>query len=300
MRPVRYSVLLLFLFAGTAHAQTSGDLQIRIGAYSISTDGGEKPVGVWYSTGPVVIGKSSRPTFSVGESCDAFAVSAAEEFATNATAAWKIEVTPIRVVRDAITFRLQTRMAGITGGQLGFSDVLPAPQSSIELTLRPGESWPAVRLRNIARYSCATESSIRVSVDNYPWEETERRLVGVELWLIERLANGSEVQRSQRLSLRGLPNRPFRFYFDSVTEGDSYLDVLGALVARPGLEGVMMTVDIRSRRGSTAKPRTQTVSSFVSLKQDETVELKLPALSDDSGPFAKRSFSIRIRNRQLR
>ena len=32
-----------------------------------------------------------------------------------------------------------------------------------------------------------------------------------DLWLVERLPNGSEAQRSQVLSVRGLPNRPFRW-----------------------------------------------------------------------------------------
>ena len=43
--------------AGVAHAQTFNDLQVRLGAYTLSRNGGEKPVGVWWSPGPVVIGK---------------------------------------------------------------------------------------------------------------------------------------------------------------------------------------------------------------------------------------------------
>jgi hypothetical protein len=36
------------------------------------------------------------------------------------------------------------------------------------------------------------------------------------------------------------------------------------------------------------------------MKPSETVEIRLPPLGDDAGPFAKRALSIRIRARQLR
>jgi hypothetical protein len=35
-------------------------------------------------------------------------------------------------------------------------------------------------------------------------------------------------------------------------------------------------------------------------KPAETVEIRLPMLGDEAGPFAKRTYSIRIRARQLR
>jgi hypothetical protein len=98
---------------------------------------------------------------------------------------------------DAVTFRLRWQMAvGRMQGDrmsLEFSDAFPRPDE-IELTLRPGESWLVYTLRNIHRYWCGGTSSIRVSVDNYPWEEDERRLVVADLWLVERLSNGSEAQ----------------------------------------------------------------------------------------------------------
>ena len=153
MRIIPCAVLIVHLVAGVAHAQTFNDLQIRLGAYTLNRNGGEKPVGVWWSTGPVVIGKPMMSTFSVGETCEAFAASSDGSFMKHATAAWRIEVTATRVVRDAITFRLRSEMASGSGGPdgmvLGFSAALPA--EGLELTLRPGESWPFIPVRNIFR-----------------------------------------------------------------------------------------------------------------------------------------------------
>jgi hypothetical protein len=115
------------------------------------------------------------------------------------------------------------------------------------LTLRPGESWPVYALRNIYRYSCGGTSSIRVSVDNYPWEEDDRRLVVADLWLVERLSNGSEAQRSQPLSVRGLPNRPFRFYFDSIVHANVTLDIYGTLISRLESDAIAISVETSSR-----------------------------------------------------
>ena len=309
MRIITCVVLSSLLCAGIAQAQTFGDLQIRLDAYTSSTNGGEKPLGVGYRTGPIVLGKSRIATFSVGESCEAFAVSgSAGELATNATAAWRIEVTPIRVVKDAVTFRLRWEMAE---GGLTFrsQEVEPTPRrQDLELTLRPGESWPAVTVPRIPKYACDTPSSIRVSVDNYPPENEERRFVLADLWLVERLPDGSEALRSQSLSVRGLLNRPFRFYFNPVKDGATSLDVYGTLTARLAAEGMSVSVDTRSRwmTMATVAPgqrppiaRERSVTSEIQLRPDETVDIRLPTLSGDSGPFAKRTFSIRIRARQI-
>ena len=57
-------------------------------------------------------------------------------------------------------------------------------------------------------------------------------VVAADLWLVERLPNGTEAQRSQPLSVRGLPNRPFPFYFDSIVDGNVTLDFYGILISR--------------------------------------------------------------------
>jgi len=303
MRIIPWCLLLTHLAAGLAHAQTPNDLQVRLGAYTSNTDGGEKPVGVWFSTGPVVIGKRVTSTFSVGESCEAFSVSSDGSLREHATAAWRIDVTPTRVVGDAITFRVRSQMAGIRGDRpLEFSDGFPRPDE-IDLTLRPGESWPVYTLRSIFGYSCRGTSSIRVSVDHYPWEEDERRLVVADLWLVERLSNGSEAQRSQPLSVRGLPNRLSPFYFDSIVDANVTLDIYGTLVSRLQSGVIGISIETRSRWApgsrSVSGPQ-RSVKSDIQVKPAETVEIRLPLLGDDAGPFAKRAYSIRIRARQLR
>jgi len=307
MKRILWCVLLVHLCAGVAQAQTFDHLQIQLAPFISRTDGGDKPIGGWYSSGPVTIGKPVRATISVGESCEAFAISGSSgSLATNATAAWAFELTPTRVVRDEVAFRLRWQMASMNSLSdhfvFGASD--PSPEGEVELILRPGESRPLFALPRIARYSCAVPTSIRVLVGNYPLEDEERRLVSAEMWLIERLADGSEVQRGQQLVIRGLPYRPLSFYFDSLTASGASLDVYGTLDARPsrGEMGVSLETRVRWPR----KPEShiigpqRSVKSDLQVKPDETVEIRLPVFTDDAGPFAKRSFSIRIRARQLR
>jgi hypothetical protein len=205
------------------------------------------------------------------------------------------------VVRDAVTFRVRSQMASGHQGDLGFSETFSPDE--LDLTLRPGESWPVVRLGNIHRYACERGSSIRVSVDAYPWEEDERRLVAADLWLVERLSTGSEEQRSQPLSVRGLPNRPFRFYFDRLADGKVTLDIYGILVAHLESGAIAVSVETRCRwapgDANVSGPQ-QSVTSDVQVRPDETVEIRLPLLGEAAGPFARRAYSIRIRARQLR
>jgi len=304
MRTIPWCLLIAHFAAGFAHAQTPNDLQVQLGAYTSNTNGGEKPVGVWFSTGPVAIGKRVTSAFSVGETCDAFSVSSDGSLREHATAAWKIDVTPTRVVGDAVTFRLRWQMAAMRGDRMGleFGETFPRPDE-IELTLRPGESWVVYTLRNIYRYSCGGTSSIRVSVDNHPWEEEERRLVVADLWLVERPSNGKETQRSQPLSVRGLPNRPSPFYFDSIVDANVTLDIYGTLISR--LESGVIAISIETRsRWAPGSPNIsgpqRSVKSDIQVKPAETVEIRLPILGDEAGPFAKRAYSLRIRARQLR
>jgi hypothetical protein len=305
MRTTLWGAVLVHLCAGVAQAQTFDHLQIQLAPYIARTAGGEKPIGGWYSSGPVAIGKAVTTTISVGESCEAFAISSGSSLATNATAAWKFEITPTRVVRDEVAFRLRWWGASLPGssGRLVFNEIDPAPRQ-VDLTMRPGESWPVFTLPRVSGYSCAIPTSIRVSVDNYPLELEERRLVSADLWLVERLADGSEVQRGQPLAVRGMPYRPLSFYFDSLTAGSASLDVYGDLAARPERGEMAVSLETRVRwprkSGSAFVGPQRSVKSEIQVKPDETVEIRLPVLTDDAGAFAKRSFSIRIRARQLR
>ena len=306
MRAILSGALFLHLAVGVAHAQTFNDLQIELGAYNVKEDGGEKPNGVWYSTGPVAIGKALTATYSFGDTCEAFAVSSDGSLIENATLAWRIELTPRRVVRDAVTFRLRWRMAVLRQGRLSleFDEALPTPNADIELTLRPGESFPVYTVpvpagaKTVDGRRCGSSASIRVLVDSYPSEEVERRLVAADLWLIER-SNGGETQRGQTVSARGLLNRPFPFYFDGMGEGKASLDVYGILTARLESDDIAMTVETRIRWPlERSYGPEHSVKSVVQLKPSEIVEIRLPKLGP--GPFAGREFSIRIRARQVR
>ena len=120
---------------------------------------------------------------------------------------------------------------------------------------------------------------------------------------MERLPSGAEAQRGQQTSVRGLPGRSARFYFDSIVDGHVALDVSG--VVTPKLAGTAMTVavDTRSRWNDAAAARYssgiwRSVESEIQITGPEIVEVRLPVL--DAGPFAKREFAIRIRARQLR
>jgi hypothetical protein len=305
----------LAVAAGLVHAQTFKDVQIRLGAYTTNNDGGEQPLGGWYSTGPVTIGSPATATFSWGTNCEAFGISSAGELRDDATVAWRIELTPISVVGDAVTFRMRwTRASGLRQqlDRLSFDEKSARPPSAdAQLTLRPGESAPVDHVeipagaKTVDGRACGRTSSIRVSVDTYPQQGDERRLVAADLWMVERLPNGTDAQRSQPLSIRGLPNRPFPFYFDSIVDGNMTLDIYGDITARPGDGAMSVSVETRCRwSGAAASPAfsgpQRSVKSEVQVKPAETVEIRLPALGEAAGPFAKRALSIRIRTRQLR
>jgi len=312
MRTLACCVLAL-MTCGVANAQTYKDLQIRLGAYGVKPDGGEKPEGVW-RTSVVIIGKPVYSFYSFGNTCEAWAVSSQAWAREDATAAWKIETTPIRVEKNAVTFRLRwVRLAEMRQqlDQLSLDDVKSArlPSDDIELTLRPGESFEVDTVRippgskNVHGKTCGSKGSLRVSVDTYPGPEEDNRLVVADLWLVERLADGSEAQRSQLLNVRGLPNRPFRVYFDSLVVGNATLDIHGILTARPESGAMSVSVETRSRWA----PETRNINgpqrflnSEVEMKPSETVEIRLPLLGNEAGPFANRALSIRIRARQLR
>jgi hypothetical protein len=318
MRAACVGALLLHFAAVLASAQTFDDLQIRIGAYTLSDDGGEQPAGGWLSTGPVTIGRLVAGTFSIGQTCDAFAISAVRgDVREDAIAGWTMEVTPIRVVREAVTFRLRWTRALPMRQQLERSLAASSagsrnPGEDIELTLRPGESWPVDSVpvppgaKMVDGRACRGNSaSFRVLVDHYPAKDEDRRLVAADLWLVERLANGQEAQRGQMLSVRGQPNRAVPFYFDRISDAKIPLDIYGTLSARlsSGAMGVAIETMCAwgdwTHKSARVGPQ-RTVSSAVDVKADEVVDIQLPKLGEAAGPFAARQFAIRIRVRQLR
>jgi hypothetical protein len=312
MRTACLLVLLLFAVDVPSFAQRPEDLQIRWGPYTVSADGGEKAARMWYIQ-RVAIGKAENGTFSTGAKCDAWALGARTGIRDDAIMAWRIETTPIRVSGTAVTFWLRwIHVSGVAQQlhQLTLDTAATArvPGGDVELTLRPGESFevdkiPLAAGTDIQGKPCPQSASIRVQVDYYPGAEEEQRLVDAEMWLVERLPDGSEAQRSQPVNVRGLPYRPFRFYFDRLTDGTAALDIYGILTARLDSDAIALGVETRSRwtpESRNISGAQRFLNSQIDVKPGETVEIRLPLLGEEAGPFAKRALSIRIRARQLR
>ena len=170
------------------------------------------------------------------------------------------------------------------------------------MTLRAGESIP---LDSVHR-SCAGQprtigQSLRVSIVQYPDPDYDRRLVALDLWLVETLGDGSE--RSQPLSLRGLYHRPIAFYFDSLTQGSLVLDIFGEVTAAPGDRTSDVKIVTRSRIFDPAQPPgrpfPRETTAAIKITPNEVVSVQLPQVPNSSA-FASRALSLRIRVRQLR
>lgn len=289
----------LLLAAPIAGAQTADEVQLKVGPYELAANGAEKAQGGWRSTGPVTIGEPVVGVFSMRD-CGYFSITVPpNSFDENATAGWRVEVTPLKVVKHAVTFRLRWFRA-LDKGQ-GLS---PASED-VEVTLRPGESRPLDSVpvatstaKTLDGRPCTTKAvSLRVVAD---FPDMDRRLIGADVWLVERLPNGKE--QSQRQSLRGLPHRPIAFYFDGVADGSRRVDIFGTLVADPGQGGMEVTVETVRAAADPGPEGYQSARWFRStlhVKPEEIVDVALPS-DEKTGGLANRVFSIRIQAKQIR
>jgi hypothetical protein len=282
-------------FAATARAQTDGveRLAITVHGATISSPGGEEQ-RVGGGANPNEPGKTVRHGFSLRPDRCIFAVSRVVE--SDADLGWAVEITPVRVVNDAVTFRLawvRTRDGGKASTQ---------PRSDTELTLRPGDSIPL----DFAHHSCPSQpqrigASLRVSVERYPDPGYDRRLIALDLWLVEKLVDGTE--RSQPLSLRGLYHRPIPFYFDSITEGALVLDIFGEVTVASGDRTSDVKIMTRSRifdpNQPPGRPFPRETTATIRITPKEVVSVQLPQVAE-SPAFASRALSLRIQVRQLR
>ena len=295
MKTLIASAVIMLVFATPARAQTDGveRLAITVEGATVSSPGGEER-----RVGGIAIanetGKMARHGFSWwAERCN-FGVSRVVE--PGADLGWAVEITPVRVVGDAVTFHLvwaRTRDEGRASTQ---------PKGDMELTLRPGESMP---LDSVNR-SCLSRpesvgASLRVTVVRYPDPDYDRRLIALDLWLVEKLADGTE--RSQPLSLRGLYHRPIPFYFDSITEAAMVLDIFGEVTAAPGDRASDVKIITRSRifdpKQPPGRPFPRETTATIKITKDEVVSVQLPQV-EASSAFSSRSLSLRVRIRQLR
>ena len=295
MKTLITSAVITLVFAGAARAQTDGveRFAITVHAATVSSPGGEER-RVGGGANPNEPGKTARHGFSVRPDRCAFSVSRVVE--SDADLGWAVEITPVRVVNDAVTFRLawaRTRDEGKASTQ---------PRSDTELTLRPGESIPL----DFAHHSCPSQpqrlgASLRVAVERYPDPDYDRRLIALDLWLVEKLENGTE--RSQPLSLRGLYHRPIPFYFDSITAGALVLDIFGEVTVASGERTSDVKIMTRSRifdpNQPPGRPFPRETTATVRITPKEVVSVQLPQVVD-SPAFASRALSLRIQVRQLR
>jgi len=289
----------LLVAARIAGAQTVGDVRISVTPFELTANGAEKAEGVSWHTGPLSIGKPGVGVFSM-RGCGSFTVTGPPDtFEENATAGWRVEITPLKVVNHAVTFRLRWVRA------LDKGDGLSPASEDIEVTLRPGESRPLDRVpvaagaKTLDSHPCGTKAvSLRVAAD---FPDFDRRLIAADVWLVEKLPNGKE--QSQLQSLRGLPNRPMHFYFDSLPDGTRRFDIFGKLLPDLQRDGIEISVEtVRARTDPSQDPdgyqSANWFRSTLHMKPNEIVDVALPA-RDEPG-LANRVFSIRIRAKQIR
>jgi hypothetical protein len=299
-------VLIGLLVAAPAAAQTNDELQISIAAFTRAAHGADAPARITRSTGiGLKIGEPTVGIFSHA-GCDGFSLTVPpNDFKEDATTGWRVEVTPLKIVEHAVTFRLRWVRA-VDKGRGSEPNRWPAKPTGedIEVTLRPGESRTIdtipvayAGLKTVHGRPCDTmAASLRVSVD---FPDFDRRLIAADVWLVERLPSGKE--QSQLQSVRGLPHRPIAFYFDGVPDGARRIDFFGKLVTDPQQETIgveLETVKATPDPGQQGYQASRWFRSTLHVKPDEIVEVALAQPDEKAG--SERIFSLRIRARQIR
>jgi hypothetical protein len=300
-------VAAVFVPAARAAAQTLDKLSVTIDAFIVFPNVGEQP-RVGGGADPSEVGQTVR--HGISQPSGRCYMSLSRTVEPNAAVGWEVQLTPIRVVDDAVTFRVmwaRVRDEGKAASQA---------KGDVELTLRPGESVPIDTVPQKCTDPVKGPSlgtTIRASVKRWPYPDQDRRLMSVELWLVEKLQNGSE--RTQALSLRGLYHHPIPFYFDRIMEGQTALDFLGDVTIAPGGQTSDVTLVTRSRVFDSKIPLgyndyPSKTTAKVQLRPDEVVSVELPKVGcmdphrlgpcTPSAVFGSRVFSLRIRVRQIR
>src|SRR3954470_19820025 len=137
MKLLLRALAALLLAAPPGAAQTPEEVQVSIAGFELAANGAKKAAGVRLTTGPLKFGQPAVASFSVA-GCGYFSLNAGPPyaFADHATAGWRVEMTPLKVVDHAVTFRLRWVRS------LDASASLDPPREDVELTLNPGESRP--------------------------------------------------------------------------------------------------------------------------------------------------------------
>ena len=315
MTRIAIGVAILQLFGAAAvSAQTPEEMVVLVSLHMTRASGTEDPPGMFLGAGRLSTKAPGSGRFSIGK-CGASSLQARAEgpFEPGIITGWRVEIVPIRVNDGAVTFRLKWIRAVDNG-----KDAKDTTED-VELTMRPGESRPmdsaAIPVDKETGRRCTvwdnrgkqveySAVALRVSVDYRPAELQERRLMGADLWLIERLPGGGE--RTQSLAVRGLPHRAIPFYFDAIRDQTLSLEIFGSLIIRPDGEAVKVELETNSRWGPATSDWREyrgilrQTESGLNVAPGETVELALGRLDDSAAPFASRNYAIRIQVKQLR
>ena len=328
MRPcvIALSVMLLqFAVFWRADAQGVDGLRIVVGVSVGRADGGDRR-----STGgfvdPGAIGNTTTLAFwrlagqcgtGVGPKSPGDFGEASDGTMKKVSSAWTVQVTPTRQAGETVTFRVQWTRSRDNGKQSTVGD-------DAELTLRPGQTLSLDLMPQSPEPSepppgCVVKAlSLGIGVIHWPQPDQDRRLVAVDLWLMERLPDGTE--RSQPLSLRGLYNQPIPFYFDTLIESTKTLDVFGDLQISPQAGETEIKMTTRSRvidlKPSPLPPPpgypagepwpplyVGSTTATLRLVPNEVVSVPLPPVGRggaDAAAFAARALSFRIRVRPIR
>lgn len=306
-------VALQCVAAGQTPAQDGDGLRIVLKVYTSHPDRGDR-----LSTAAVAnaaeIGKTVTTAFTrlfgqcgsgVGSGPVQDTGQAGDGSMKSVYSAWATHVTPTARSGDAVTFRVAWERKRDNGKPSSAGD-------NSEVTLRPGQSMvldvmPQAPEKSEPPPGCVVRSMVlTAAVERDPVPDQDRRLLAVDLWLVERLPDGKE--RSQPLSLRGLYYQPIPFYFDTVSEGEKSVDVFGDLQVVPGAAGSEIKITTKSRITPSLRPRfagyyVGATTGTLQVKPDEVVSIPLPALghpTGDAGAFAARALAYRVRVRQLR
>ena len=306
--------VLPLLSADSAHAQTA-DMAIVVSGYQLTTNGPDRPGEVAMNAllTPAHLNKPVGVVFSVTD-CGTFSMTRTPAGGESFTAAewnsyvkniaglvrsavggWRVAITPLRFSDRSVTFRVRwQRVLSSTGFQ----------SEELELTLKLGESRPLDSILipphgGDGKPCDVKAASLRVSLQ---FSSHDRRLVGFDVWLVERLANGKE--ESQLQSVRGLPDHAVPFYFTSVTDGTNRYDFSGKVTTALGPEGI--TIEIEVMR-ALADPGSQSGyqaarwfrSTIRNIKPGETVAVDL-APKGQGEDLQNRNFTLRIQAKQIR
>ena len=303
----------------TASAQDATGLRIVVQVRVGRQDGGDRRSTGGFidpaATGKTVAHAFSRLTGQCGTGVGPAPVRelhvASDGSMKRVESAWTVRTTPIRLSGEAATFRIQWARSRDNGKPSTVGD-------DIELTLRPGQALALDLMPQSDEASGACLSlSLGVGVVYWPEPDQDRRLLAVDLWLVERLPDGRE--RSQPLSLRGLYNQPIPFHFETLSAGTKTLDLFGELQISPGTNTLGLKFTTRSRVIDTEPPPRPTgypagapwpppfyvgsTNAPLTVAPGEVVSVPLPPVGRggaDAEAFAARALSFRIRVRQIR